>query len=263
MVDIADITGNAGNAGTTQAAGTAAAAGAVGTAPAAPSHEEFTRFLLDSGALRFGSFTLKSGRQSPYFINAGSFNDGTRIARLGEYYAATIAAAQAAGVLPSRIDTVFGPAYKGIPLAVSTAMALAARHGQNVGYTFDRKEKKDHGDGGMFVGTQLRDGMSVLMVDDVMTAGTAVREVVPKLRAAADVNIVGLVLSVDRMEKTKDSDKSAVQAVHEEFGFPVLAIANVREIFAAAEALASADGTPLLDDSVKAAAKAYLEEYGA
>ena len=206
------------NAYTNTASTVSAEAASVDAAPvnAAPSHEEFTQFLLECGALKFGSFTLKSGRQSPYFINAGSFNDGTRIARLGEYYAATIAAAQAAGVLPAHIDTVFGPAYKGIPLAVSTSMALAARHGQNMGYTFDRKEKKDHGDGGMFVGTQLTDGMSVLMVDDVMTAGTAVREVVPKLRAAANVNIVGLVLSVDRMEKTKDSDQSAVQAVHEE-----------------------------------------------
>ncbi len=256
MVDNAHM--NAASTVSAEAASVDAAA-----ANAAPSHEEFTQFLLECGALKFGSFTLKSGRQSPYFINAGSFNDGTRIARLGEYYAATIAAAQAAGVLPAHIDTVFGPAYKGIPLAVSTSMALAARHGQNVGYTFDRKEKKDHGDGGMFVGTQLTDGMSVLMVDDVMTAGTAVREVVPKLRAAADVNIVGLVLSVDRMEKTKDSNQSAVQTVHEEFGFPVLAIANVREIFAAAGKLSAADGTPLLDDSIKAAAKEYLEKYRA
>ncbi|MFR0558172.1 orotate phosphoribosyltransferase [Pseudoscardovia radai] len=225
--------------------------------------EEFTRFLLDAGALKFGSFTLKSGRQSPYFINAGSFNDGARIARLGEYYAATIAAAQEQGVLPEHIDTVFGPAYKGIPLAVSTSMALAARHGQNVGYTFDRKEKKDHGDGGLFVGTQLEDGMSVLMVDDVMTAGTAVREVVPKLKAAADVNIVGLVLSVDRMEKTKDSDKSAVQAVHEEFGFPVFAIANVREIFDAASTMRAADGSSLIGDELRAEAQRYLATYGA
>lgn len=261
MVDNAHM--NAASTVSAEAASVDAAAANAAPSVAAPSHEEFTQFLLECGALKFGSFTLKSGRQSPYFINAGSFNDGTRIARLGEYYAATIAAAQVAGVLPAHIDTVFGPAYKGIPLAVSTSMALAARHRQNVGYTFDRKEKKDHGDGGMFVGTQLTDGMSVLMVDDVMTAGTAVREVVPKLRAAANVNIVGLVLSVDRMEKTKDSDQSAVQAVHEEFGFPVLAIANVREIFAAAGKLSAADGTPLLDDSIKAAAKEYLEKYGA
>lgn len=160
----------------------------------------FTEFLLESNALKFGDFTLKSGRQSPYFINAGAFNDGRKIATLGAFYAEKIAEEIKAGRLPHDIDTVFGPAYKGIPLAVSTAIALTSGHGMQVGYTFDRKEKKDHGDGGMMVGTQLADGMKVLLVDDVMTAGTAVREVIPKLKAEADVDIVGLVLSVDRME---------------------------------------------------------------
>lgn len=177
----------------------------------------FTEFLLESNALKFGDFTLKSGRQSPYFINAGAFNDGRKIATLGAFYAEKIAEEIKAGRLPHDIDTVFGPAYKGIPLAVSTAIALTSGHGMQVGYTFDRKEKKDHGDGGMMVGTQLADGMKVLLVDDVMTAGTAVREVIPKLKAEADVDIVGLVLSVDRMEKTKDSDLSAVAAVEKEF----------------------------------------------
>ena len=222
----------------------------------------FTRFLLESQALKFGSFTLKSGRQSPYFINAGAFNDGAKIAALGAFYAEKIAAETADGVLPAGIDTVFGPAYKGIPLAVSTAMALEAR-GTHVGYTFDRKEKKDHGDGGMMVGTQLADGMKVLLVDDVMTAGTAVREVVPKLRAEANVEIAGLVLSVDRMEKTKDSDLSAVKAVEAEFGFPVVAIANVREIFEAGRSIMTADGSPYVTDEIAAAADAYLAQYGA
>ena len=167
------------------------------------------------------------------------------------------------GSLPGDIDTVFGPAYKGIPLAVSTAIALTGAHGMTVGYTFDRKEKKDHGDGGMMVGTQLADGMKVLLVDEVMTAGTAVREVVPKLKAEADVQIVGLVLSVDRMEKTKDSDLSAVKAVEAEFGFPVMAIANVREIFEAGRSIMTADGTPYVTDEIAAAADAYLAQYGA
>lgn len=223
----------------------------------------FTRFLLESQALKFGDFTLKSGRKSPYFINAGAFNDGGKIARLGEFYAEKIAAEIEAGSLPGDIDTVFGPAYKGIPLAVSTAIALTGSHGMQVGYTFDRKEKKDHGDGGMMVGTQLADGMKVLLVDDVMTAGTAVREVVPKLKAEADVQIVGLVLSVDRMEKTKDSDLSAVKAVEAEFGFPVMAIANVREIFEAGRSIMTADGTPYVTDEIAAAADAYLAQYGA
>ncbi len=133
----------------------------------------FTKFLLDAQALKFGEFTLKSGRKSPYFINAGAFNDGRKIATLGAFYAEKIAAEIEAGNLPNDIDTIFGPAYKGIPLGVSTAIALTSDHGMEVGYTFDRKEKKDHGDGGMMVGTQLTDGMKVLLVDDVMTAGTA------------------------------------------------------------------------------------------
>ena len=123
----------------------------------------FTEFLLASQALKFGDFTLKSGRKSPYFINAGAFNDGRKIATLGAFYAEKIAEEIAAGNLPAGIDTVFGPAYKGIPLAVSTAIALTSAHGMETGYTFDRKEKKDHGDGGMMVGTQLKDGMKVLL----------------------------------------------------------------------------------------------------
>ena len=207
----------------------------------------FTEFLLESNALKFGDFTLKSGRKSPYFINAGAFDDGKKIAALGAFYAEKISQAIVHNTIPRNIDTVFGPAYKGIPLAVSTAIALTAGHNMTVGYTFDRKEKKDHGDGGWMVGTPLTDGMKVLLVDDVMTAGTA----------------VGLVLSVDRMEKTKDSDMSAVKAVEAEFGFPVLSIANVREIFDAAAKMKNPDGTPLLSHDIQQRAAAYLEEYGA
>ncbi len=235
--------------------------------------DDFTQFLLECNALKFGNFTLKSGRQSPYFINAGSFNDGNRIARLGQFYARTIHEAQAAGRLGA-FDTVFGPAYKGIPLAVTTSMALSwmqldpsengsFEQSQAVGYTFDRKEVKDHGDGGMFVGTELRDGMKVLLVDDVMTAGTAVREVIPKLKSAADVDIVGLVLSVDRMEKTKDSDQSAVQAVEEEFHFPVLSIASIHDIIHSARTLKNAQGRPLIDEALNAHIESYFAQYGA
>ena len=213
----------------------------------------FTAFLLESNALKFGDFTLKSGRRSPYFINAGAFDNGAKIAKLGTFYAEKISQAIVHNTIPRDIDTVFGPAYKGIPLAVSTAIALTSGHNMTVGYTFDRKEKKDHGDGGWMVGTPLADGMKVLLVDDVMTAGTAVREVIP----------VGLVLSVDRMEKTKDSDLSAVKAVEQEFGFPVLAIANVREIFAAAAVMRNPDGSPLLSQELLKRAEAYLAEYGA
>lgn len=226
-------------------------------------HEDFTKFLLDSGALKFGDFTLKSGRQSPYFINAGAFDDGMKIASLGDYYAQRIVAAIKDGVLSSNIDTVFGPAYKGIPLAVSTSMALTNNYNMPVGFTFDRKERKDHGDGGMMVGKPLKDGMKVLLVDDVMTAGTAVRETLPKLKAEANVEVVGLILAVDRMERTKDSDLSAVKAVEQEFGFPVLPIANVREIFDAAKRISNSNGEPVMNQQLADCAAKYLLQYGA
>lgn len=226
-------------------------------------HEDFTKFLLDSGALKFGDFTLKSGRQSPYFINAGAFDDGMKIASLGDYYAQRIVAAIKDGVLSSNIDTVFGPAYKGIPLAVSTSIALTNNYNMPVGFTFDRKERKDHGDGGMMVGKPLKDGMKVLLVDDVMTAGTAVRETLPKLKAEANVEVVGLILAVDRMERTKDSELSAVKAVEQEFGFPVLPIANVREIFDAAQKLTNSDGSAVMDKNLYSKAENYLQKYGA
>lgn len=226
-------------------------------------HEDFTKFLLDSGALKFGDFTLKSGRQSPYFINAGAFDDGMKIASLGDYYAQRIVAAIKDGVLSSNIDTVFGPAYKGIPLAVSTSIALTNNYNMPVGFTFDRKERKDHGDGGMMVGKPLKDGMKVLLVDDVMTAGTAVREVLPKLKAEANVEVVGLILAVDRMERTKDSELSAVKAVEQEFGFPVLPIANVREIFDAAKRISNSNGEPVMNQQLADRASKYLLQYGA
>ncbi|EPI47581.1 orotate phosphoribosyltransferase [Gardnerella vaginalis JCP8151A] len=226
-------------------------------------HEDFTKFLLDSGALKFGDFTLKSGRQSPYFINAGAFDDGMKIASLGDYYAQRIVAAIKDGVLSSNIDTVFGPAYKGIPLAVSTSIALTNNYNMPVGFTFDRKERKDHGDGGMMVGKPLKDGMKVLLVDDVMTAGTAVREVLPKLKAEANVEVVGLILAVDRMERTKDSELSAVKAVEQEFGFPVLPIANVREIFDAAKRISNSNGEPVMNQQLADRAAKYLLQYGA
>lgn len=226
-------------------------------------HEDFTKFLLDSGALKFGDFTLKSGRQSPYFINAGAFDDGMKIASLGDYYAQRIIAAIKDGVLSSNIDTVFGPAYKGIPLAVSTSIALTNNYNMPVGFTFDRKERKDHGDGGMMVGKPLKDGMKVLLVDDVMTAGTAVREVLPKLKAEANVEVVGLILAVDRMERTKDSELSAVKAVEQEFGFPVLPIANVREIFDAAKRISNSNGEPVMNQQLADRAAKYLLQYGA
>ena len=221
----------------------------------------FTEFLLESNALKFGDFTLKSGRKSPYFINAGAFDDGKKIAALGAFYAEKISQAIVHNTIPRNIDTVFGPAYKGIPLAVSTAIALTAGHNMTVGYTFDRKEKKDHGDGGWMVGTPLTDGMKVLLVDDVMTAGTAVREVIPKLKAEANVEVVGLVLSVDRMEKGT-GEKSALDELREEYGIAVYPIVTVRQII---DFLHNRpiDGKVYIDDAMKERMEAYLRQYGA
>ena len=190
----------------------------------------FTEFLLESNALKFGDFTLKSGRKSPYFINAGAFDDGKKIAALGAFYAEKISQAIVHNTIPRNIDTVFGPAYKGIPLAVSTAIALTAGHNMTVGYTFDRKEKKDHGDGGWMVGTPLTDGMKVLLVDDVMTAGTAVRETMPILYGCGNVKVNDMFISVNRCEVGKVPGKTAIMEVNEEFGIKVHAIVTVEDI---------------------------------
>lgn len=191
--------------------------------------EEFIRFMADCGVLTFGDFTLKSGRKAPYFINTGNYKTGAQLARLGSFYASCI---KENGI---DAETVFGPAYKGIPLAVSTAVALSNDHGIDVGYCFDRKETKDHGEGGMFVGKQLKDGEKVVIIEDVMTSGKALREVLPKLRDAANVDITGMVISVDRMEKALDSNMSAVQSAYTDFGVKVYSIATINDIIAAVE----------------------------
>lgn len=223
----------------------------------------FTKFLLEAQALKFGEFTLKSGRKSPYFINAGAFNDGRKIATLGRILCGEDRGGNRIRQSAERHRHHFRSCLQGHSAGRLHRDRSDFRPRYGSRYTFDRKEKKDHGDGGMMVGTQLTDGMKVLLVDDVMTAGTAVREVIPKLKAEADVEVVGLVLSVDRMEKTKDSDTSAVKAVEAEFGFPVFAIANVREIFEAGQHIETADGTAYVTDEIKTAADAYLEQYGA
>jgi orotate phosphoribosyltransferase len=217
--------------------------------------QDFITFMMGAGALKFGDFTLKSGRRSPYFINTGAFDTGDKIARLGFYYAARIKEAMDAGDTPKDITTVFGPAYKGIPIAVATAAALAGEYGADIGYTFNRKEVKDHGEGGGFVGRAPQGGDRIIIVDDVITAGTAAREVVPLIRSAADVDISGLFISVDRMERGKGSGgRSAVEEVREEFGVPVYPIVTVKEI------LAVASGVTKGRDTMERM-KAYVAEY--
>ena len=191
--------------------------------------EEFIRFMVSNGVLKFGEFTLKSGRLAPYFINTGNYKTGKQLAKLGEYYAACI---QDNGL---EADTLVGPAYKGIPLSVATAIATYKNYEKELNYCFDRKEAKDHGEGGLFVGKQLEDGERVIIIEDVMTSGKALREILPKLEAAAKVKVVGMVISVDRREKALNSDLSAVQQAKEEFDIDVYSVVTMDDIISAIE----------------------------
>lgn len=183
--------------------------------------QQFIKFMVENGVLKFGEFMLKSGRKAPYFINTGNYKSGAQLAKLGEYYAKCIAENNI------EAETLVGPAYKGIPLAVTTAVALAEKFGKDLNYCFDRKEAKDHGEGGLFVGKQLQDGERVIIIEDVMTSGKALREMLPKLKAAANVEIAGMVISVDRMERGLESNLSAVQEVYKEFGVKVYSIVTL------------------------------------
>ena len=191
--------------------------------------QQFIKFMVDNGVLKFGEFTLKSGRNAPYFINTGNYKSGAQLAKLGEYYARCIVDNNL------KAETLVGPAYKGIPLAVTTAVALYSNHGIDMNYTFDRKEVKDHGEGGLFVGKQLTDGEKVILIEDVMTSGKALREMLPKLALAAKVEITGMIISVDRMERGLESNLSAVQEVYREFGVKVYPIVTIADIIEAIE----------------------------
>lgn len=191
--------------------------------------EEFIRFMSDSGVLTFGDFTLKSGRKAPYFINTGNYKTGAHLARLGGFYADCI---KEHGL---EADILFGPAYKGIPLSVSAAVALFNKYGIDLGYCFDRKEAKDHGEGGLFVGQQPQDGSRVIIIEDVMTSGKALREVLPKLQAAGDVKVAAMIITVDRMEKALDSELSAVQQAYKDFDITVHSIVTINDIITAIE----------------------------
>lgn len=187
---------------------------------------EFIKFMVESEVLLFGEFTLKSGRKAPYFINTGKYRTGAQIAKLGGFYADCY---MEKGI---EAETLLGPAYKGIPLAVSTAVALFQKYGVDVGFCFDRKEEKDHGEGGRFVGKQLKSGDRVCLIEDVMTSGKALREILPKIAAEADVRIAGMILSVDRQERGT-GEKSAAAEAFETYGIPVHAIVTMEDILEA------------------------------
>ena len=219
--------------------------------------KEFIQFMVDSKVLKFGEFTLKSGRKSPFFMNAGAYVTGSQLKKLGEYYAKAIYAKYG-----DDFDVLFGPAYKGIPLAVVTAMAFSELYGKEVRYCSDRKEEKDHGaDKGSFLGSKLQDGDRVVMIEDVTTSGKSMEETVPKVRGAADVTIVGLMVSLNRMEVGKGGEKVALDEVKDLYGFETAAIVDMNDVV---EALYNKEvnGEVIIDDTIKAAIDAYYEQYG-
>lgn len=220
--------------------------------------QEFIEFMVDSNVLKFGEFTLKSGRKSPFFMNAGAYVTGSQLKRLGEYYARAIH-----DKYGDDFDVLFGPAYKGIPISVVTAIAYSELYGKEVRYCSDRKEEKDHGaDKGSFLGSKLVDGDRVVMIEDVTTSGKSMEETVPKVRGAADVEIVGLMVSLDRMEVGKGGEKCALEEIRDLYGFETNAIVNMKEVV---EYLYNREykGKVIIDDALKAAIDEYYRQYGA
>ncbi len=219
--------------------------------------QEFIEFMVDSKVLKFGEFTLKSGRKSPFFMNAGGYVTGAQLKKLGEYYAKAIYANYGLD-----FDVLFGPAYKGIPIAVVTAIALSELYGKEVRYCSDRKEEKDHGaDKGSFLGSKLKDGDRVIMIEDVTTSGKSMEETVPKVRGAANVEIRGLMVSLNRMEIGLGGKMGALDEVKEKYGFETNAIVSMADVV---EHLYNKEynGKVLIDDSLKTAIDAYYEQYG-
>ena len=220
--------------------------------------KEFIEFMVDSKVLKFGDFTLKSGRKSPFFMNAGGYVTGSQLRKLGEYYAKAIH-----DKYGDDFDVLFGPAYKGIPISVVTAVAYSDLYGKEIRYCSDRKEEKDHGaDKGGFLGSKLQDGDRVVMIEDVTTSGKSMEETVPKVRGAANVEIIGLMVSLNRMEVGLGGQKSALEEIKETYGFDAHAIVDMAEV---TEYLYNKPykGTVYIDDEIKAAIDAYYEQYGA
>ena len=217
--------------------------------------KEFIEFMVESDVLKFGDFTLKSGRKSPFFMNAGAYVTGTQLMRLGEYYATAIHEN-----FGDDFDVLFGPAYKGIPLSVATVIAYAKLYGKEIRYCSNRKEIKDHGDTGILLGSKIKDGDRVVIIEDVTTSGKSIEETFPILKAQADVKICGLIVSLNRMERGK-GDKSALEEIQETYGFPANAIVTMEEVV---ERLYNREcaGQIVIDDGLKAAIDTYYQQYG-
>lgn len=218
--------------------------------------KQFIDFMVEAGVLKFGDFTLKSGRKSPFFMNAGAYVTGSQLDRLGEYYARAIHDHYGLD-----FDVLFGPAYKGIPLGVATAIAISKLYHVDVKYCSNRKEAKDHGDAGILLGSSLKDGDRVVMIEDVTTSGKSIEETFPILKAQGDIKVVGLIVSLDRMERGK-GEQSALKEVSERYGMPVNAIVTMADVI---EHLYNreCDGKVVIDDAIKASIDVYYKEYGA
>ena len=219
--------------------------------------QEFIEFMVESDVLKFGDFTLKSGRKSPFFMNAGAYVTGEQLHRLGLYYARAIH-----DNFGLDFDVVFGPAYKGIPLSVITTMGLSELYGKEARYCSNRKEVKDHGDTGILLGSSLKDGDRVVIVEDVTTSGKSIEETYPILKEQANVEVVGLMVSLNRMEVGKGGSLCALDEVRERYGFPTASIVDMAEV---TEHLHNREcqGRVVINDTVKAALDAYYELYGA
>ena len=217
--------------------------------------EEFIEFMVESQVLRFGDFVTKSGRKTPFFVNTGFYRTGSQLRRLGGFYAETVRRA-----FGTDFDVLFGPAYKGIPLSVAASMALSEKFGQEVRYCSNRKEVKDHGDKGILLGGPVGDGDRVVLIEDVTTAGTSIRETLPILQAQGNVEVLGLVVSVDRMERGTGT-KSALKEIEETYGIRTASIVNMKEV---TEYLYGREvgGRVVIDDAIRSAIDAYYEEYG-
>ena len=218
--------------------------------------QEFIKFMIDSDVLKFGDFTLKSGRKSPFFMNAGAYVTGSQLMKLGEYYAKAIHDAYG-----DDFDVLFGPAYKGIPLSVATTIAYSRLLNKEIRYCSNRKEEKDHGDAGILLGSKIKDGDRVVIIEDVTTSGKSMEETVPIVRAQGDVRILGLMVSLNRMEKGK-GDKSALEEIKDLYGFETNAIVSMADVV---ECLYNkeVEGRVIIDDELKGRIDAYYEEYGA
>ena len=218
--------------------------------------QEFIEFMVESHVLKFGEFTLKSGRKSPFFMNAGAYVTGSQLRRLGQYYAKAIHEHYG-----DDFDVLFGPAYKGIPLSVATTIAYSELYGKDIRYCSNRKEVKDHGDTGILLGSQMKDGDRVVIIEDVTTSGKSIEETYPIIKAQGNVEGVGLRVSLNRVERGK-GEKSALEEVQELYGFKANAIVTMADVV---EHLYNKEcqGQVVIDDKIKAAIDAYYEQYGA